>query len=122
MPKNTSIDRKKNGETYCGPIKAKFVLFGGTRFRQYVRRSLNTEYKALYTQKTVKHDSASFSYNGVGQIHPITGIIDYPLDYQFRGLGSVVLVLEKRQKKTKGIRERVKEAKNRKQNDHLRKD
>lgn len=62
--------------------ESKIVLFGGTGSRQYVRRPPNTEYKAQYTIKTVKHGGAKimiwgcFSYGGVGPIHPIKGIMD----------------------------------------------
>lgn len=62
--------------------ESKIVLFCGTGSRQYVRRPPNTEYKAQYTRKTVKHGGAkvmvwgSFSYNGVGPIHQIRGIMD----------------------------------------------
>lgn len=62
--------------------ESKIVLFGGTGSRQFVRRPHNTEYQPQFTRKTVKHGGAkvmiwgSFSYNGVGPIHQIKGIMD----------------------------------------------
>lgn len=62
--------------------ESKIVLFGGTGSRQYVRRPPNTENKAKYTIKAVKHGGAKvmiwgcFSYNGVGPIYQIRGIMD----------------------------------------------
>ena len=55
--------------------ESQIVSLGGTSSRQYVSRPPNTDYKAQYIQKTVKHGGAklmiwrSFSYNGVGRIH-----------------------------------------------------
>lgn len=62
--------------------ESKIVLFGGTGSRKYVRRPPNTEYHPKYTTKTVKHGGSKimvwgcFSYNGVGPIHQIKGIMD----------------------------------------------
>lgn len=62
--------------------ESKIVLFGGTGSRQYVRRPPNTEYLPQFTRKTVKHGGAkvmiwgSFSYNGVGPLYEVKGIMD----------------------------------------------
>lgn len=62
--------------------ESKIVLYGGTGSRQYVRRPSNTEFQQKYTIKSVKHGGAKvmvwgcFSYNGVGPIYKINGIMD----------------------------------------------
>lgn len=62
--------------------ESKIVLFGSRGRRQYVRRPPRSEYHPKYTVKTVKHGGAKimvwgcFSYNGVGPIYRIPGIMD----------------------------------------------
>lgn len=61
------------------------VLFGSKGHRQFVRRPTHTEFKPQFTVKTVKtvkHGGASimvwgcYSYDGIGPIHCIPGIMD----------------------------------------------
>ena len=62
--------------------ESKIVLFGTPGRRTYVRRPALQEYNPRYTLKTVKHGGLSimvwacFSYNGVGPIHRIEGIMN----------------------------------------------
>lgn len=62
--------------------ESKVVLFGSKGRYEYVRRPPGVAYLPQYTVKTVKHGGLSlmvwgcFSYNGVGHIIQIEGIID----------------------------------------------
>lgn len=62
--------------------ESKVVLFGSSGLRQYVRRPPRTEFNPKYTVKTIKHGGSKvmvwgcFSYNQIGPIHLIPGIMD----------------------------------------------
>ena len=63
-------------------VLSSVVVFRSSDRRRYVRRPPGTGFKPQYTVKTVKHGGAKimgwecFSYDGVGPIYHMPGIMD----------------------------------------------